>query len=179
MKLIILDRDGVINYDSEEFIKSPAEWIPIPGSIEAIARLHQAGFIVTIASNQSGVGRGYFSLTTLKAIHQKMLDAIQAAGGHITSLVFCPHTPDDHCDCRKPKPGMLYQIAEELQADLTQALVVGDAWRDIQAAKAVGAAAALVLTGKGEKTLAEHQHELVDVKAYADLNAVVDDLLRK
>lgn len=177
MKLIILDRDGVINFDSDEFIKSPEEWHPIPGSIEAIAHLCKAGYTVTIASNQSGVGRGYFSIQTLGAIHKKMIDAIEEAGGHITCLVFCPHKPDEGCDCRKPKPGMLLEIAKELNADLTQSLLVGDAWRDIEAGLAVGAKTALVLTGKGNKTLDQHTQELKNIPIFADLATLVDHLL--
>lgn len=177
MKLIILDRDGVINADSDEFIKSPAEWVAIPGSLEAIARLCKAGYTVTIASNQSGVGRGYLTLETLGEIHKKMIDAIEAAGGHISALLFCPHLPDDHCECRKPKPGMLKEIAREFDADLTEALVVGDSLRDIQAGQKVGAKTALVLTGKGERTLLERSPDLEGVPVYKDLTAVVDDLL--
>lgn len=178
MHLIILDRDGVINYDSDEFIKSPAEWIPIPGSLEAIARLHQAGFTLAIATNQSGVGRGYYSLETLQAIHQKMLSLIEQQGGQIAHLAFCPHLPDANCVCRKPKPGMFHQIATELHADLTQTLVVGDSWRDIQAGQAVNAKTALVLTGNGRGTAGKYKAELANTPIYRDLATLVDDILQ-
>ena len=177
MTFIILDRDGVINYDSDEFIKSPAEWHAIPGSLKAIAKLTQAGYIVTIASNQSGVGRGYFSLETLAVINQKMITAIEKHGGHISALVFCPHSPDANCDCRKPKPGLLQQIAKKLNLPLTEALVIGDSLRDIEAGLAVNAKTALVLTGKGEKTLSKHAQELVNIPVYKDLADVVETIL--
>ena len=176
MKLIILDRDGVINYDSDEFIKSPDEWRPIPGSLETIARLTKAGYILAIASNQSGVGRGYFSLETLNAINKKMLNAIEKQGGYISALVFCPHLPDDNCDCRKPKPGLLHQIGQKLKVSLDQALVIGDSLRDIQAGLAVNAKAALVLSGKGAKTFAQHAEVLKDIPVYKDLADFVNHL---
>jgi D-glycero-D-manno-heptose 1,7-bisphosphate phosphatase len=178
MPLIILDRDGVINFDSDAYIKSPAEWHAIPESLAAIARLNQAGYTVAIATNQSGVGRGYYPLSTLDAIHKKMLDELVAVGGHIDMIAFCPHTPEDNCDCRKPKPGLLYQIADAFQADLTQTLVIGDAMRDLQAAHAANARAALVLTGKGEKNLTQHQEALTNVPVYKNLAAAVDAILR-
>ena len=176
MRLIILDRDGVINEDSDEFIKSPAEWIPIPGSLAAIGRLQQAGFTVAIATNQSGVGRGYYSLDTLAAIHQKMLTAIAEYGGQIATIAFCPHTPDAGCTCRKPQPGLLQQIAQELHADLSQAWVIGDSLRDIQAGQAVKAKTALVLTGKGRLTEKKYSSELAHTPVYPDLAAYVNSM---
>jgi D-glycero-D-manno-heptose 1,7-bisphosphate phosphatase len=176
MKLVILDRDGVINYDSDEFIKSPDEWIPIPGSLAAIAELNKQGFTVAIATNQSGIGRGYYSLETLNAIHQKMLQAIKDHGGEVAALAFCPHNPDDNCECRKPKAGMLHQIAMELNADLSKALVIGDSLRDIQAGLLVQAQAALVLTGKGEKTLSQNPEAFASVPVYKDLAALVANI---
>jgi len=152
-KLIILDRDGVINYDSEQFIKSPDEWRPIPGSLEAIARLNHAGFRVVVATNQSGLGRGLFDTATMIAIHDKLHKALSQVGGRIDAVFFCPHTAESNCDCRKPKPGMLAEIGRRFGVDLTGVPCIGDSVRDLQAAEAVGAQPILVLTGKGEKTL--------------------------
>lgn len=152
-KLIVLDRDGVINYDSDQFIKSPDEWRPIPGSLEAIARLNHAGFRVIVATNQSGLGRRLFDMATLISIHDKMYKALAQLGGRIDALFYCPHTADSNCDCRKPKPGMLIEIGQRFGVDLTGVPCVGDGERDLQAAAAVGAQPILVLTGKGEKTL--------------------------
>ncbi len=152
-RLIILDRDGVINYDSEQFIKSPDEWRPIPGSLEAIARLNHAGYRVVVATNQSGIGRGLFDMGVLNAIHEKMYKALAHAGARVDAIFFCPHTADARCDCRKPKPGMLAEIGTRFNTELTQVPCVGDSSRDLEAAKLVGAQPMLVLTGKGEKTL--------------------------
>jgi len=152
-KLIVLDRDGVINYDSDQFIKSPDEWRPIPGSLEAIARLNHAGFRVIVATNQSGLGRRLFDMATLISIHDKMYKALAQLGGRVDALFYCPHTADSNCDCRKPKPGMLIDIGQRFGVDLTGVPCVGDGERDLQAAAAVGAQPILVLTGKGEKTL--------------------------
>lgn len=152
MKLVVLDRDGTINHDSDQYIKSPAEWKPIKGSLEAIARLTQAGFRVVVATNQSGIGRGLFDMATLNAIHDTMHRAVHLAGGRIDAIFFCPHRDEDNCECRKPKPGMLQEIARRLNVDLEGVPVVGDALRDLQAAAAAGAKPVLVLTGKGRKT---------------------------
>jgi|SRR3989344_9119677 len=146
--LIILDRDGVINHDSTDYIKSPKEWMAIPGSLEAIAALNKAGHQVVVATNQSGVGRGYFSLDTLDAIHQKMEKELAAVGGELAGIYSCLHHPDEGCECRKPKPGLLKQIEKDFGVDITQALVVGDSLRDIEAAQAAGCIAVLVETGK-------------------------------
>ena len=152
-KLIVLDRDGVINHDSEQFIKSPEEWRPIPGSLEAIARLHHAGFRVVVATNQSGVGRGLYDMATLNAIHEKMHKAIAQVGGRLDAVFFCPHTADSRCECRKPRAGMLHEIGNRFNVEMSGVPCVGDGLRDLQAADAVGAQPMLVLTGKGEKTL--------------------------
>ena len=154
-RLIILDRDGVINYDSEQFIKSPDEWRPIPGSLEAIARLNHAGFRVVVATNQSGLGRGLFDMAALIAIHEKMHKALAVCGGRVDAIFFCPHTADSNCDCRKPKAGMFDEIARRFGVGLTGVPCVGDGERDLQAAEASQAQPILVLTGKGEKTLRE------------------------
>lgn len=153
MKLVILDRDGVINFDSPSFIKTPDEWRPIPGSLEAIARLNQAGFRVVVATNQSGLGRGLLDMATLNAIHDKMHRALAQAGGRIDALFFCPHSAESACACRKPAPGMLEEIAQRFGADLKGVPSIGDSLRDLQAAAAAGAWPMLVLTGKGRETL--------------------------
>lgn len=154
MKLVILDRDGVINFDSDKFIKSPDEWKPIPGSLEAIARLNKNGFRVVVASNQSGVGRGLFDMAALNAIHTRMHKALAQFGGHIDAVFYCPHAADSQCECRKPRPGLLKQIADRFHVDLTGVPTIGDSLRDLEAAAAVGALPILVETGKGKKTLA-------------------------
>jgi D-glycero-D-manno-heptose 1,7-bisphosphate phosphatase len=152
VKLAILDRDGVINFDSEHYIKSPAEWRPIPGSIEAIARLNQNGYRVAVATNQSGIGRGLFDMATLNAINDKMMELVFRQGGRIDALFFCPHTAAAQCACRKPRTGMLEEIAARFHADLKGVPSIGDSLKDLQAAEAVGAQPILVLTGKGRKT---------------------------
>ena len=152
MKLVILDRDGTINHDSDQHIKSPAEWKPIKSSLEAIARLTQAGWRVVVATNQSGIGRGLFDMATLNAIHDTMHRAVHQAGGRIDAIFFCPHAGDANCECRKPKPGMLLEIAKRMNVDLDGVPMVGDSLRDLQAAAAAGARPVLVLTGKGRQT---------------------------
>jgi D-glycero-D-manno-heptose 1,7-bisphosphate phosphatase len=152
MKLVILDRDGVINYDSDQFIKTPDEWRPIPGSLAAIARLNQWGYRVVVATNQSGIGRGLFEMDMLNCIHDKMMKSAIQAGGRIDAIFFCPHTSTDECQCRKPKSGMLKEIAARYNLDLTGVPLVGDSLRDLQAAVAMRAQPILVLTGKGAKT---------------------------
>ena len=154
MKLIILDRDGVINFDSDQFIKNPEEWRPIPGSLEAIARLCQANYRVVVSTNQSGLGRGLFDMHTLNAIHDKMHKSVALSGGRIDAIFFCPHTADFDCHCRKPKPGMLEDIAARYNVNLRNVPVVGDSLRDLEAATKVGAQPILVLSGKGKDTLA-------------------------
>ena len=152
MKLVILDRDGTINHDSDQFIKSPAEWQPIRGSLEAIARLTQEGWRVVVATNQSGIARGLFDMATLNAIHDTMHRAVHQAGGRIDAIFFCPHAGDANCECRKPKPGMLLEIAKRMNVELDGVPMVGDSLRDLQAAAAAGARPVLVLTGKGRTT---------------------------
>ncbi|MGH8629323.1 MAG: D-glycero-beta-D-manno-heptose 1,7-bisphosphate 7-phosphatase [Burkholderiales bacterium] len=152
MKLVILDRDGTINHDSDQYIKSPAEWKPIPGSLEAIARLTQGDWRVVVATNQSGIERGLFDMATLNAIHTEMHRAVSQAGGRIDAIFFCPHAADSNCECRKPKPGLLREIGARFDIDLKGVPMIGDALRDAEAAAAVGAKPYLVLTGKGMKT---------------------------
>lgn len=176
MRLIILDRDGVINQDSDEYIKSPDEWVPISGSLEAIARLNRADYRVVVASNQSGLARGYFDLDTLSQIHEKMYRMLASHGGRIDAVFFCPHGPEDSCACRKPQPGLLEEISSRLRVSLDGVPAVGDSLRDIEAARAVGAKPILVRTGKGERTLAKGDG-LDDVPVYEDLAAYVAALL--
>jgi len=177
MKLIILDRDGVINHDSDQFIKSPAEWVPVPGSLEAIARLHQAGYRVVVCTNQSGIARGLFNIVTLNAIHQKMHEAVKMVGGELDAIFFCPHAADDNCDCRKPKPGMLQEIARRYDVSLKGVPSIGDSLRDLQAGFVTGCVPYLVLTGKGEKTQ-EKGGLPPGTTVFPNLAAVVDHLLR-
>ena len=176
MKLIILDRDGVINEDSDAFIKSAEEFIPIPGSLEAIVRLSQGGYRVVIASNQSGIARGLFDHAALERIHQKLHRLINGTGGQIEAIFYCPHGPEDGCTCRKPEPGLLQEIGERLKLPLTDVPVVGDSLRDLQAAQAVGAKPFLVRTGKGEQTL-KAGVGLEGIEVFADLAALSDHLL--
>lgn len=154
-KLVILDRDGVINFDSDQYVKSPEEWKPIPGALAAIARLNQAGYRVLVASNQSGVGRGLFDMQTLNAIHAKMHKLVAQAGGHIDAVFFCPHAADAECECRKPKTGLFADIAARLHCELTGVPTVGDSLRDLQAGVAMGCRPFLVRTGKGKRTLSK------------------------
>lgn len=176
MKLIILDRDGVINRDVDGPVISPMLWEPIPGSLDAIARLNQAGYQVAVATNQSGIARGKLSVDDLALVHRKMHEQVTQAGGRIDTVVFCPHSESDECDCRKPAPGMLYTLSERLHADLTRVYVVGDSLKDVQAAMAAAARPVLVRTGKGEKTL-ELNKGLEHIPAYENLAVFVDELL--
>lgn len=176
MKLIILDRDGVINHDSDAFIKSPMEWIPIPGSLEAIARLNQAGYRVVVSTNQSGIARGLFDIVTLNAIHQKLHEAAKQVGATVDAIFFCPHAADNNCDCRKPKPGMLHTIAKRYNVHLKGVPNIGDSLRDLQAGFVTGCVPYLVLTGKGEKTR-EKGGLPPGTTIYKNLSAVVDHLL--
>lgn len=153
MKLLILDRDGVINLDSDAYIKSVEEWIPIPGSIEAIAQLSKAGWTVAVATNQSGIARGYYDIATLEAMHARLRELVAEQGGEVGLIVYCPHGPDEGCDCRKPKPGMLQTIADHYATNLAGIWFVGDSKGDLEAALAVDSQPVLVKTGKGLKTM--------------------------
>ncbi len=175
-KLVVLDRDGVINHDSDDYIKSAEEWLPIAGSLEAIARLNHAGYRVVVTTNQSGLARGYFQLDDFYAMNQKLHRLLRQVGGHLDGLFYCPHSPDDDCDCRKPKPGLLHDVAKRLKVDLKGVPSVGDSLRDLQAAQAVGAKPVLVLTGKGQRTVRDLS-AVGEVPVYDDLAAFVDDLL--
>lgn len=178
MPLVILDRDGVINYDSDAYIKSPEEWVPIPGSLAAIAKLHRAGFTVTVATNQAGIARGLLNAATLDAIHHKMQAAIEQSGGKIDGIFTCPHAPWESCDCRKPKPGLFRQIAESFHVDLRDVPVIGDSLRDIEAAESVGARAMLVCSGNGEITL-KNLADPHSVEVFTNLADAADQLIRE
>ena len=175
MKLLILDRDGGINYDSDAYIKSVEEWIPLPGAIEAIAQLSKAGWTVAIATNQSGIARGYYDIATLDAMHARLRTLVAEQGGEVGLVVYCPHGPDEGCDCRKPKPGMLKIIAEHYKVPLAGIWFVGDSLGDLEAAKAVDSQPVLVKTGKGEKTQAKNLP--VGTLIFDDLAAVAAELI--
>jgi D-glycero-D-manno-heptose 1,7-bisphosphate phosphatase len=177
--LLILDRDGVINQDSSEFVKSADEWLPLDGSIDAIAALSEGGFTIAVATNQSGLSRGLFDSTALTAIHRKMQDLVSAAGGRIDRVVVCPHGPDDDCDCRKPKPGLFYQLGEYYGIPLGGVPAVGDSLRDIQAAEAAGARPILVRTGNGQRAANSLPPALSDIEVFDDLAAAATALLER
>lgn len=177
-RYILLDRDGVINYDSDEFIKSPEEWLPIEGSLEAIALLNKNGFRIVVISNQSGLARGLFDEKTLNAIHSKMRDDTQKVGGQIEAIYFCPHQASDLCECRKPKAGLLKQFAIDYDVDLSEVVFIGDSLRDIQAAQLVGATPILVKTGNGAKTLHENPHLLTSLLTFENLYDAAKFIIR-
>lgn len=174
MRLVILDRDGVINEDSDAFIKSPQEWRPLPGSLEAIARLTQAHYHVLVVTNQSGISRGLFDLDTLHQIHARMQLELAQKGGRIDAIYYCPHAPDDECQCRKPRAGMFRDLATRLKISLDNVAAIGDSLRDLQAAQAVNARPILVRTGKGRDT---EQQGVEGIEVYDDLACAVDQLL--
>lgn len=181
-RLIILDRDGVINRLCPRGVSSPEAWEALPGSMEAIAQLCRADYRVMIITNQSGIAKGLYSINTLNRIHQKMLDELQPTGGEIDAIFFCPHGPDDGCECRKPKPGLFLELAERLQCDLREAYAVGDSIRDLEAARSAGAKPVLVETGNGRVAAraikdAQGEPKLKDVPVYKDLAAFADTLL--
>ncbi|GJL82439.1 MAG: D,D-heptose 1,7-bisphosphate phosphatase [marine bacterium B5-7] len=181
-RMVILDRDGVINQDSDRYIRSIDDWLPIPGSLEAVARLSRAEYRVVVITNQSGLARGYFDMETLTAIHEKMLRLLNDKGGKIEAIFFCPHGPDDNCECRKPKPGMFAELAARSGQSLRGIPAVGDSLRDLKAAASVGALPVLVKTGKGRDTMKELAKDTafsgsVHVPVYKDLGAFVDEFL--
>ena len=176
MKLVVLDRDGVINFDSDRFIKAPDEWRPIPGSLEAIALLNQNGYRVAIATNQSGIGRGLLDMAAFNAINEKMTRHLAQVGGRIDAIFYCPHAADAQCGCRKPMPGMLREIGRRFNSDLKGIPAIGDALRDLQAAYAVGATPILVGTGKGKLTAKEKELPPT-TQIFEDLAAVARHLV--
>lgn len=175
-QFIILDRDGVINYDSEHYIKSPDEWHAIPGSLDAIADLNRAGFRVLVATNQSGVARGYYDLEMLDRIHEKLLNELREVGGHIDEIFFCPHHPDENCGCRKPKIGLFQQIQKKYAVNFADTFYIGDSYTDIQVALATGCKPILVLTSKGQQTLENHP-EFTSLPHFANLAEAVKYIL--
>lgn len=182
-KLIVLDRDGVINEDSDEYIKSPEEYIPVPGSLEAIAQLNKSGYTVVVASNQSGLARGYFSEETLAQMHDKLTTLLAEKGGKIDGIYYCPHAPDDDCDCRKPKPGLLRRILNDYPVDPGKVILIGDSLKDLQVARVVNMIPMLVRTGKGSKTEMNLKNDrqiaeqFADVKVFDNLQQAVDEIL--
>ena len=181
MKLVILDRDGTINADSDEYIKSPEEWQPLPGALEAVARLNHAGWHVVIASNQSGLGRGLFDVASLNAMHAKMHKMLAAVGGRVDAVFYCPHSPDEGCDCRKPKPGLFLQIGERYGVDLANVPTAGDSLRDLQAGAAAGCEPHLLLTGMGQacRGVPLPPEYPPNTRVHDDLAAFVDFLLER
>lgn len=176
LKLVILDRDGVINEDSDNYIKSAEEWIALPGSLEAITQLNRAGIRVTVATNQSGIGRGLFTEDALQTMHEKFQRELADVGGYIDAIVYCPHHPNDGCDCRKPQPGLYLKLLEQLEIEPHEAVVIGDSLRDLQAADAAGINGVLVRTGNGEQSLAVHPE--LNTPVYDTLSAYVDDVIQ-
>ena len=174
-KLIVLDRDGVINHDSEDYIKTPEEWRPLDGSLDAIAALNAAGFRIVVVSNQSGIGRSLFSATVLDEIHRKMTSAVAAVGGAIAGIYYCPHVPDDGCNCRKPRPGLLERVKDDFGVSLAGIPFVGDKIADIALARRVGARPILVLTGYGQATLASLDD--TEVEVFPDLASAATALI--
>lgn len=177
MRLLILDRDGVINEDSPDYVRSVDQWLPLPGSIEAIAALSRAGFEVVVASNQSGLARGYFSLDELEGMHEKMAGLVEAAGGRLGGVFYCPHHPDDDCDCRKPRTGLLEAIEREYGLSVSGCYFVGDSVKDVECALAKGAIPLLVLTGNGRSASADLLSRGIAARVFDDLAAVARELL--
>lgn len=181
-KLVILDRDGTLNVDREDFVKSPEEWEPLPGALQAVARLTQDGWHVVLATNQPGIGRGLIDMTSLNAIHARMNTELARLGGRIDAVFFCPHAPEDGCDCRKPQPALILQIGDRFGVDLTRVPVVGDSLRDLQATRAAGAQPHLVLTGKAAaldaSEVEQMRQQIPGLQVHHDLAAFVDALLQ-
>ncbi|MCP3679583.1 MAG: D-glycero-beta-D-manno-heptose 1,7-bisphosphate 7-phosphatase [Gammaproteobacteria bacterium] len=177
MKLIVLDRDGVINEDSDAFVKSPQEWHLLPGSGEAIAKLNRAGFTVVVATNQSGVARGLYDWITLEAIHEKMRQALKKFSAHIDEIYICPHHPDDNCACRKPKSGLLEQIGADYSIDWADVYFIGDTRGDVEAAWTIGCRPLLLRSGKGERVLRQWPQLAQQVKVFDNLRQAVEEVL--
>lgn len=178
MKLIVLDRDGVINEARDDVIKAPQDFVPIEGSLEAIARLSQHDYRVVVITNQSGIAHGLLTVDEVSKVHAHMQQLVASFGGRIDAILFCPHAPDDDCSCRKPKPGMLHDLMERLKIELTDVPLVGDSLRDLQTAMVVGATPVLVKTGHGAATLDENKH-LDSVEVYEDLSGFVEQMLEE
>jgi len=183
MKLVILDRDGTINEDRDDFVKSPEEWVPLPGALEAIARLNHSGWHTVLATNQSGLGRGLFDMASLNAMHARMNQLLTKQGGRIDAVFFCPHVPEDQCDCRKPLPGLMLQIGERYGVDLTEVPFVGDSLRDLQAGAAAGCPTHFVRTGRGAPLSDDELKAVIakvpGTKVHSDLSAFADALIQQ
>lgn len=183
MKLIILDRDGTINEDRDDFVKSPEEWVPLPGALEAIARLNHAGWHTVLATNQSGLGRGLFDMASLNAMHARMNSLLTKQGGRIDAVFFCPHVPEDQCDCRKPLPGLMLQIGERYGVNLTEVPFVGDSLRDLQAGAAAGCPTHFVRTGKAaaltDAQVAAILAQVPGTQVHADLSAFAEAIIQQ
>jgi D-glycero-D-manno-heptose 1,7-bisphosphate phosphatase len=183
VKLLILDRDGVINEDSDDYIKNADEWLPLPDSIEAIASLSRAGFTIYVATNQSGLGRGLFGQSELDAMHTKLKDLVAKQGGSLEGIFYCPHRPDENCNCRKPKPGLLQQIAADARCSLQNVPLIGDSLRDLEAGLAMGCLPILVKTGKGSKTLSSLKSDnsplLQQLSIFESLAEAADYLIKQ
>jgi D-glycero-D-manno-heptose 1,7-bisphosphate phosphatase len=183
MPLLVLDRDGVVNQDADDYIRSEQDWIPIPGSINAIARLSRAGYRVVIATNQSGLNRGYFTLEDLESIHSRLCAMVEEQGGSIAGIFYCPHRPDENCDCRKPATGLLRAIERELGEPVAGCYFIGDSLKDLQAGQAMSCEPVLVLTGKGMLTrdqLVDGNVDLVNPQAisvYENLHDAAEAIL--
>ncbi len=182
-KLVILGRDGILNRFREDHVKEPAEWEPIPGALEAVARLNHAGWHVVVATNQAGIGRGMIDMAAVNAVHLQMIKLLAARGGRLDAVFFCPHAPEEHCDCRKPQPGMMHDIANRYGVDLAQVPMVADTLRDLQAARAAGCPPHLVRTGRaalaGEAELAQWVAAVPGTTVHDDLSAFASHLLQQ
>jgi D-glycero-D-manno-heptose 1,7-bisphosphate phosphatase len=175
-RFLAIDRDGVVNEDSDEYIKSAAEWIPIPGSIDGIAKLTQAGYRIAIITNQSGLARGIYDLASLNAMHRKLREFLSTSGGQVEMILFCPHQPSDNCNCRKPHPGLFVQLAQRFGCSLEGVPFIGDSVTDVVAGRIVGMEPILVRSGKGERTLREHPELLSELRVFRDLKAFADSV---
>jgi len=176
-RLVILDRDGVINEDRDDYVKSVDEWIAIPGSIEAIAKLTKTGYTVVVATNQSGLSRGLFDLDELEAMNDKLCRSVESLGGEIAGVFYCPHHPDDNCECRKPRTGLLDAIEDTLGLSVTGAPFIGDSLRDLQAAESKKCLPVLVKTGKGERTLGQPMKINSQIKIFDNLADAADAII--
>ena len=183
VKIVILGRDGVLNQYREAHVAAPGEWVPVPGALEAVARINHAGWHTVVATNQAGIGRGMIDMAAVNAVHARMNELLLAQGARLDAVFFCPHTPEDGCDCRKPKPGLLHEIGRRYSADLSQVPVVGDTLRDLQAAQAAGCEPHLVLSGRAaglsDDALIDITSQVRGTRVHADLGAFADHLLRR
>ena len=183
MKLIILGRDGILNEYRDDHVKAPAEWVPIPGALEAVSRLNHAGWHAVVATNQAGIGRGMIDMASVNLIHAHMNKLMQAQGARLDAVFFCPHTPEEQCDCRKPLPGMMLEIGERYGVDLDHVPVAADTLRDLQAAHAAGCEPHLVRTGRAaqldDAVVEQWCKQVPGVRVHADLSAMAEQLIAR